>query len=1006
MKYLSKKNIALFFYTVLTVCASNVTYAAETVCNSTGWAITDGGISNVPIPFYFGDASVIYDVNISTDISHTYIGDLTVKVTSPDSGQTVRMFERPGTTISVDTAPVSSGPPWGCSQNNIVVTFDDEAASGVSIENQCPPATNGTYLTDDPTLDLSAFDGEDPNGDWTFYLSDSANGDTGTLNQACLTVAFAALTFDKWASTNPTCSDTLDSIAVAPGTDVYFCYTASNPSTETFSINSGNATDDQGHNISALETTYLQNDSQTVIVGPIVAGSAALPDAATTVNNANVIATFATANYSGILSTGETASVSVGDPVFTTSTKTVVDLNGGSVAPGDILEYTITINETAGFTATNLTVTDAVQADLESISFTSLPAGTTNNTAGNNIDLSTITVAANGTATIVYEATINVATPAGTNIDNTATITHAGSGVTFDAVAPAAIVSPADLSTSTKTVLDVNGGSLLPGDLVRYTITIIESAGQPASNVQLTDVVDANLTAITITNLGGGTDNSSGSTIDISNISLPASSSVTVVFEANVSGGASTGTSVNNTAIITDVTSGVITNAVAPTIVVGSSPGSGTKVLYLDNLGGNSGDLTRVDPATITDSRTANLNGNGESADFNLTPVFQDNFIISTGTINALIGMERNNNGSSRTVLVELFKVSGGNTLIASDTTTFNIGTNQANTTLIAFDMVVASAVSFSANDSLMMRVTNITGPNNDRVRVHSNRNGLSVIPFDTPTVINLDEVGIYAGATPSTAQFKSYLPGSTVYLRAKVSDPFGFADIRSVDITVTNPAPTQVFSTNITVPVVNPAASGADAVFETAYTIPASPDGIWSIGYTANEGSEGTVSHSTTANMVVGSPALTVSKNSQTILDPVNTSNYKAIPSSIVEYSIGVENSGYGYVDINTTVITDPIAPGTTFYFGSPINPATFVDGLNASGLSFTFTSLASTTDDIGFSNDGGSTFITPNVDVNGFDITSPPINYISLNPKGEFRGSDGVNNPSMQINFRVRVE
>jgi len=103
------------------------------------------------------------------------------------------------------------------------------------------------------------------------------------------------------------------------------------------------------------------------------------------------------------------------------------------------------------------------------------------------------------------------------------------------------------------------------------------------------------------------------------------------------------------------------------------------------------------------------------------------------------------------------------------------------------------------------------------------------------------------------------------------------------------------------------------------------------------------------------------------------------------------------------------PTAPnfpaGTTFYFGSPLNPATFVDGLTSSGLTFTFISLASTVDDIDFSNDGGATYITPSADANGFDITSPPINYIRLNSKGEFRGSNGVNNPSMQINFRVRV-
>ena len=1000
-------------YTVLALCAANVSYAAETVCNDNGgagWPFAVSSTTNITIPYQFGDVSTAFDVDVSVDVTKLYVGDLTARVTSPQ-GTTVWLFERPGTALDEFTASA----PWGCAQNDIVVTFDDEAASGTDIENVCGggvPSISGTYLPHVPTAPnipapnvLSSMDGEDPTGNWAFEMVHVAPFDPGTLNEVCITAAFAAVTFDKWVSTNNTCSDTLDALSVAPGTDVYFCYAAANPGTESFNILPGDATDSQLHDISALETSYIQNASQTVVVGPVVAGSADLPNTATTVNNASITATFATANFAGTLSTGESASVSVGDPVFSTSTKTVVDLNGGSVAPGDILEYTITINESAGFTTTNLAVTDVVQAELGAITFTALPAGTTNNTVGNNIDLSTINVAANGTATIVYEATINIATPAGTNIDNTATITHAGSGLTFDAIAPTVIVTPADLSTSTKTVLDVNGGSLLPGDLVRYTITITESAGQPASNVQLTDVVDANLTGINITNPGGGTDNSSGNTIDISNISVPPGSNVIVEFEANVSGGATTGTSINNTAIITDVTSGVISNVVAPTIVVGNSPGNGNKLLYLDNLNTVSPVLTRT--VTTANTNSQDIDGNNNEV-FTVTqsPDFQAPFTISAGTVTVLLNLQSRGNSQDRRrdVEVDLIQVSGG------VPTTLNTGvasyTNNGGTEYVTFTITLLSDVNFSLNDSIRIDVRNVTQQQNRRIRVQSLIAGnLSQVSMQSSTVINIDDVGIFSAAYPATTQFKTYPSGSTVYLRTTVSDPFGNADINSVDFTVTDPTPAQVFATNITTPVATPSAS--TAVFETAYTIPGTPDGIWTVGYIANEGSEGTVSHSSSANMVVGAPVLTVSKNySQTIFDPVNTSNYKAIPNSIVEYSVGVENSGFGYVDINTIVLSDPLAPGTTFYFGSPLNPATFVDGLTASGLSFTFISLASTTDDIDFSNDGGSSFITPSVDANGFDITSPPINFIRLNPKGEFRGSDGVNDPSMQINFRVRVE
>ena len=1006
MKYFYKKSTSVFIYAVLALCAANASYAAETVCNDNGgagWPFAVSSTTNIVIPYQFADVSTAYDIDVQVDIAKPYVGDLTARVTSPQ-GTTVWLFERPGTALDEFTASA----PWGCNQDDILVTFDDEAATGTDIENVCgggTPTISGTYLPHVPTAanipspnTLSLIDGEDPTGNWGFELVHVAPFDPGTLNEVCITAAFAAVSFDKWVSTNNTCSDTLDALSVAPGTDVYFCYTATNPGTETFNILPGDATDSQLHDISGLETAYIQNASQTVIVGPVVAGSAALPNTATTVNNANITATFATADFSGSLSTGESASVTVGDPVFSTSTKTVVDLNGGSIAPGDILEYTITINETAGFTTSNLAVTDVVQSDLQSINFTTLPAGTTNNTVGNNIDLSTITLAANGSVTIVYEATINVATAPGTNIDNTATITHAGSGVTYDAVAATVIVTPADLSTSTKTVLDVNGGSLLPGDLVRYTVTITESAGQAANDVQLADVVDANLTSINIINLGGGTDNSSGNTIDISNISVAASSSVNVVFEANVAGSAAVGTNINNTAIITDVISGVITNAAAPTIVVNSTPTTGVKQLYLEGVNNNPSVLTRVAPGnTITPNITPGASHTSVQA------AFSSAFTINAGsdiTVQLWLRRFTPNNSGVRTATVELFNTGTGSSL-GSDSVTWDAG----GMILQTFTIPVASAQNFSAGQAIRLVLSN-DASSAGSIRVRTNRTGInSQIQIDTSTVINLDDVGIFSAAYPATTQFKTYSPGSTVYLRTTVSDPFGTADINSVDVTVTDPSAVQVFSTNLTAPVATPSTS--TAVFETPYTIPATPDGIWIVGFTANEGLEGTVSHSSSANMVVGTPSLTVSKNySQTVFDPVNTSNYKAIPNAIVEYSVGVENSGFGYVDINTIILNDPLAPGTTFYFGSPLNPATFVDGLTASGLSFTFISLASTADDIDFSNDGGSSFITPSVDANGFDITSPPINFIRLNPKGEFRGSDGVNDPSMQINFRVRVE
>jgi trimeric autotransporter adhesin len=278
-----------------------------------------------------------------------------------------------------------------------------------------------------------------------------------------------------------------------------------------------------------------------------------------------------------------------------------------------------------------------------------------------------------------------------------------------------------------------------------------------------------------------------------------------------------------------------------------------------------------------------------------------------------------------------------------------------------------------------------------------------SQIQMPSSTVINIDAVQVYAVAYNSTEQYSSYLPGSTVFIRALVSDPFGNADINSSTISITDPTSTVQVNNAAMTAVANP--DGASTLYEYQYISPASPEGFWTLDITANEGTEGTISHNSQSTMILGTSNINVSKTSQVLSDPINASNPKAIPGAIVEYTITVSNSGYGYADLDSIMIDDPLAAQTSFYFGNPLNPAQFTDGATPSGLSYTFTSLGSGTDDIDFSNDGGSSFVTPSVDASGYDTTTPAINFIRINPKGELRGSDGVNNPSFTINYKLKI-
>lgn len=108
--------------------------------------------SSVTSTLTVSDVFCIGDVNVPIDITHTYIGDLIVDLTSP-SGTTVRLHNR-----------------TGGSTDNLVQTYNDPAT----------PADGPGTLTD--------FVGEYSNGTWTLLVSDNAGADTGTLNSWGLTM--------------------------------------------------------------------------------------------------------------------------------------------------------------------------------------------------------------------------------------------------------------------------------------------------------------------------------------------------------------------------------------------------------------------------------------------------------------------------------------------------------------------------------------------------------------------------------------------------------------------------------------------------------------------------------------------------------------------------------------------------------------------------------------------------------------------------------------------------
>ena len=170
---------------VNTICQGNVvSYTGPPV------VIPDGPTTGVDINLNVSGVGTIQDLNFridgtpsgvpddpNTGISHTWVGDLVVRITSPQ-GTSVTVIDRIG-------VPATS---FGCSNNNLAAILLDDDTKLNPIENVCNPGSNdpfpsGTFTPNNP---LSAFDGENANGVWTINVSDRAAGDTGAVRRFSL----------------------------------------------------------------------------------------------------------------------------------------------------------------------------------------------------------------------------------------------------------------------------------------------------------------------------------------------------------------------------------------------------------------------------------------------------------------------------------------------------------------------------------------------------------------------------------------------------------------------------------------------------------------------------------------------------------------------------------------------------------------------------------------------------------------------------------------------------
>jgi uncharacterized repeat protein (TIGR01451 family)/fimbrial isopeptide formation D2 family protein len=467
-------------------------------------------------------------------------------------------------------------------------------------------------------------------------------------------------------------------------------------------------------------------------------------------------------------------------------------------------------------------------------------------------------------------------------------------------VSPIIVGAPSDLSTSTKSVVDLNSGTVDAGDLLEYTITLNETAGELASNVEITDIIDTDLTSFAFqsTSCGGtpSTDFSFG-IFTISGLTVSANSSCDVVFRATIKASAVAGTLIDNTANIANGT-GVDGEAIAPTLLVAGTA-EGSKVLYFDNVS-STPILTRQAPVANTSTQ---LN-NGQSLTLNLSPVLAADLDINSGVIPVSVWIEGTvTSGSTYSVTADVSYPGGVN--ITSDTisgVSLTAGTPSAVAQLFPFQLGLPSNITdFTTGEALSLQITN-NSPN--PIVIHSLINNTdSIVIVDAADVINVDEIKFFDDVSRSPASEiidpDTIDSGDTIYIEATVSDPFGFADITGASLTLIDPLLANQLS-NVAMSEVSGA--GATKVYVYAYDIPdaASIDpGVWVAQVTAFEGNEGTVTHTNANSFTTAAPEVSVA---------YTVNQLTRSPGNSLTYSMTIENSGGP-----TTLSIDQAIPNLT---------------------------------------------------------------------------------------------
>jgi uncharacterized repeat protein (TIGR01451 family)/fimbrial isopeptide formation D2 family protein len=419
---------------------------------------------------------------------------------------------------------------------------------------------------------------------------------------------------------------------------------------------------------------------------------------------------------------------------LTTSTKTVLRPADGDAQPGEEVRWRIRLVNSGNRTAT-VAVQDDLPRHVSGCTVVTAPPGFACGPGGANgtgVVTGTVTLAPGATQDVEFRVVVAASAPDGFALQNTARLTPAedpARAVTVTAPVVTLLNRPI-LTTSTKTVQDLNGAPTRPGDTLRFTLTVTNSGSGAATNVTISDTVDPRLVVTLVgqggVNTGGTIRWTSATTTGLA--SLPPGGSVSVTFEARVAAGVANGTTISNVGVFgsNEVTPGF--SAPPVTVTVTASPALGFTKTVQDVNGGSTrpGDTLRY---------TLTLTNTGDGAANNV--VVTDPLDASLSFVSAT-GGGTFSGGQVRWTVASLPSGSGNTLTLTFDAT---VRTPLDNGTVIANQGSVTSSevsVPVLSDDPALpggadpTRVTVTSAPFLTMTKVATDVNGGDLLPGET----------------------------------------------------------------------------------------------------------------------------------------------------------------------------------------------------------------------------------------------------------------------------------